>query len=77
MTKREATNRRRCEDALNRHWHDARRRNHGHAGAGPLLYSFLDAALGSLKPSQADAARSNAVRFLRRRAKRARGQRGE
>lgn len=40
---------------------------------GEILYSFLDAAVGELSPSQADAARKNAIRWLRRHAKRAQG----
>lgn len=61
--------RRRFEAAATKHWRAARRRD----PEGDLLFAFLDAALQSVRPSQADAARDNALRLLRRRARRAQG----
>lgn len=64
VTKREQVNRDRCIAALEKHFLAARERGHHRGG---LLYGLLDAALRKLKPSQADAARKNALQFLRRR----------
>lgn len=73
MTARDKANKARCIAALQKHWPGAirgemQRVDQLPGAAGSLLYGFLDAAFGKLKPSQADAGRANAVRWLRRRA---------
>lgn len=65
MTKREIANRKRCIEALERHWR-ALPADHKRT-PGPVLYGLLDAAFGQLEPSDADAGRANALRWIRRR----------
>lgn len=68
MTLREQANKARCIAAIERHLVRARGRLDP---PGAFLYGFLDAAFGQLKPSQADAGRANAIRWLRRQARKA------
>lgn len=64
MDKRDATNKARCIDALERHWAKAI----GTFSAGELLYGVIDRAAGHLHVKQADRMRKGVIEHLRRRA---------